>query len=98
VLTSLDVSFGFSAPGMLEHTIQLILSGMSLHAAAIFRAGTAFLELTAGTQFRRSLIFMVVSPFVIMPSVEGMSRRTGEGVGVWLIGEGLFGEDPFLST
>ena len=98
MLASLYVPFGFSACGIVYHDIQLVLSGMTLQAAAIFRTATVFLELTAGTYFRRRLVFIVVSVFVIMPSLEGMSRRTGEGVSVWVIGEGLFGEDPFLST
>ena len=98
MLAGLYVPFGFSTCSMPEHTIQLILSGMTLQGATIFGAATMFLEFTAGTQFRRRLIFIVVSVFVIMSSVEGMSRRTAEGVGVGVIGEGLFGEDPLLST
>jgi hypothetical protein len=62
---------------------------MWLQAAAIFGAGTSFSEFTVGTELRGGLVFIVVSPFVIMPSVEGMSRRRGEG---------LFRKDPLLST
>ena len=98
MLSCLYVPFGFSACGIVYHDIQLALSGMSLQAATIFRAGTVFSKLTAGTHFRRRLVFIMVPLFVIMPSLEGMSCGTGEGVSVWVIGEGLFGEDPFLST
>jgi len=98
VLTSLDVSFGLSACGIREHGVQFILPTMSFHGSAGPGAGTLCSELTGGTGSRGSLVLIMVPLLVVMPSFQNRACRTGEGVGVGVIGEGLFGEDPLFSA
>ena len=98
MLSRLYVSFGFSACGKFHDDIQLVLPRMAFQGAAIFRAGTVFPQLTAGTPFRRGLVFVVVTLFMVVSSLQQVPCRTGEGVSVWVIGKGLFREDTFLPS
>lgn len=81
---------------MPEHTIQLILSGMSLHRAAIFGAGTPFSEYTGGTDLRSGLAFIVVPLLAVMSSFQNLACSTSKGVGVRVINELLSGKIPFF--
>ena len=80
MLASLYVPCGLSAPRMGEHTIQLLLSGMSLHAAAIFRAGTLVPQLTSRTGLRRCLVLVVVSLSMVVSPLQCVPCGTGEGI------------------
>jgi len=70
VLAGLYVLLGLSAPGMRENVIQLLLSGMTLQGATIFRAATVFLELTARTDPGRGPVFIVVPFFIIASPLQ----------------------------
>ena len=98
MLTGLDVSFGLSAVGIIEHSVQFILAKMSFYGSAGPRAGTLGSELTGGTGSSGSLVLIMVPLFVVMPSFQNLACRTGKGVGGSVIGEGLFREDPLFSA
>ena len=96
MLTDLDVSFGLSAFGIIEHSVQFILAKMSFYGSAGLGAGTLSSELTGGTGSSGSLVLILVALFIVMPSFQNLACRTGKGVGGSVIGEGLFREDSLF--
>ena len=98
MLAGLDVSFGFSAFGMVEHSVQVILACMSFYGSPGFGAGTMPSELTGGAGSSGSLVLIMVPLLGVMSSLQNLARRTREGVGVRVISEGLFREDPLFSA
>ena len=98
VLAGLYVSFSFPACGMPEHSVQLVLSYMSLEGAPLFRAGARVSELTGGADAGRGLVFIVVALFIVASSFEQMPCRTAKDITASIIDKGLFGKDPLLST
>jgi hypothetical protein len=54
--------------------------------------------LTTGTDFRRSLVFVVLSFFGIVPSFQDVSRWADKGVIIRVIGEVFFGKDVLPPT
>ena len=98
MLAGLYVPFGLPACDMAEHSVQLVLSGMSLEGAPVFRAGARVSQLTGGADAGRGLVFIVVSFFVIMSSFEDMACRAAKGIIGNIINKGLFRKDPLLST
>jgi len=96
VLAGLDVSFGLSAFGIIEHSVQFVLPKMSFYGSAGLGAGTLYSELTGGTGSSGSLVLIMVPLLVVMPSFQNLACRTGKGVG--MIGEGLFRENPLFSA
>ena len=71
---------------------------MSSEGSAIFGSGTFLPQLTVSTKFRRGLVFIVVTPFVIMPFLQGVPGWAAKGVSARVIGKGLLREDSLLST
>ena len=96
MLAGLYVSFGLCAFGSREHTVQFILAKMSFYGSAGLGAGTLSSELTGGAGSSGSLVLILVSLFVVMSSFQNLACRTSKGVGVRVIGEGLFREDPLF--
>ena len=91
-----DVPLGRLTVGLFKHEIKLILPFMSLQAASILGSGTLALELTLIAGLRRSLVFIVLSAFVVVPSVQYLPGWTQKGIRLRIIGEMLFGENAFL--
>ena len=50
------------------------------------------------TSSRRGLVFVVVTLFMVVSSLQQVPRGTGKSVSVWVIGKGLFREDAFLPS
>ena len=71
---------------------------MSFEGPAIFGAGTFLPQLTVSTEFRRGLVFIVVTPFVIMSLFQGVPGWAAKGVSVTAIGKGLLREDALLPS
>ena len=91
------VCFGLSGFGVVEHGVELILPKMSFYGSPGFGASTVLLKLTGGTALSRGLVLIMVPLLVVMSSFQNLACRASKGVGVKMIGEGLFGEDPFFS-
>ena len=83
---------------MLEQSIQLVLSCVALHGAPVSGAGAIVSQLTGGTKLRGSLVFIVISFFVIMSSLEDMACRAAKGITGGVIDKGFLRENPFLAT
>ena len=96
MLTGLDVSFGLSAFGIIEHSVQLILAKMAFYRSPGLGAGTLFSELTGGAGSSGSLVLILIPLLVVMSSLQNLACRTREGVRV--IGEGFFREDSLFSA
>jgi hypothetical protein len=96
VLAGFYVSFGFAGFCDMKHAIELILSQVPFERSALFRASTMLFKLTAGASLSRGLVLIMVSLFMVHASGEDIACRTREGVGVRVIGEGLFREDPLF--
>ena len=96
MLAGFYVSSGFTGFCDMKHTIEIILSQVPFERSALFRASTMLFKLTAGTGLNSGLVLIMVSLLIVMPSVQNLTCRAGEGVGVRVIGEGLFREDSFL--
>ena len=98
MLTSLDVSFGLSAFGIIEHRVQFILPKMAFYGSAGLGAGTLCSELTGGTASSGSLVLIMVPLLVAMSSVEEVSCWTGKRVRVAVVSKGLRREDPLFPS
>jgi hypothetical protein len=96
VLAGFYVSFGFAGFCYMKHIIELILSQVPFERSALFRASTMLFKLTAGTGLSSGLVLIMVPLCVVMSSFQNLTCRTREGVGVRVIGEGFFGEDPLF--
>ena len=98
MLAGLDVSFGLSAFGIMEHSVQLILAKMSFYGSPGLGAGTMPSDLTGGAGSSGSLVLILIPLLVVMSSLQNLACRTREGVGVRVISEGLFREDSLFSA
>jgi hypothetical protein len=96
MLAMLEVPLGRLTVGLFKHEIKLLLPFMSLQAATILGTGTLPLELTLIAGLRRSLVFIVLPTFVVVPSVQYLPGWTQKSIRLRVIGEILFGENAFL--
>jgi len=71
---------------------------MTLKCSTGFGLGTLFPKLATHTCSSGCGIFIMFSFFKIFPLFQDLASRTYKDVFVCIVGEGLFGEDPFFGT